>query len=77
MQTTVQTWGNSLGVRIPSLYAKKLKLQKGEIVTFELKTDQIILKKNKNVLKDLVDQISSENLHQEIPVDSVTGNEIW
>jgi len=77
METTVQAWGNSLGVRIPSIYAKKLKLQKGETVTFELMSDQIILKKNKDSLENLVNQISEENLHKETPVGSVIGNEVW
>lgn len=77
MQTTIQSWGNSLGVRIPSLYAKKLKLHKGESITFELEKNQIILKKNKNSLDELVNQISEENLHGETTVNEVIGNEIW
>ena len=77
MKTKVQAWGNSLGVRIPSLYVKKLKLQSGEIVTFELETDQIVLKKNKHSLRNLIDNISEKNLHKETSINSVMGNEIW
>ena len=37
MQTSIQKWGNSLGIRIPSVYAKELDLLDGSIVDIQRK----------------------------------------
>jgi antitoxin MazE len=32
MKTIVQKWGNSLGIRIPSVFAKQLNIKKGSYI---------------------------------------------
>ena len=39
MQTSVQKWGNSLGLRIPGVYAKELHLLDGSIVDIVIFND--------------------------------------
>ncbi|MBQ3913252.1 MAG: AbrB/MazE/SpoVT family DNA-binding domain-containing protein [Lachnospiraceae bacterium] len=45
MQLTVSKWGNSLGLRIPAAVADALSIKNGDRITYELKDDALILKK--------------------------------
>ena len=47
MQLTVSKWGNSLGLRIPIAIVEALSIRSGDCVTYELKDDALILKKEK------------------------------
>ncbi|UTE72819.1 AbrB/MazE/SpoVT family DNA-binding domain-containing protein [Rossellomorea marisflavi] len=40
----VHKWGNSLAIRIPSQFAKKLGLQNGSPIELELLDDQMVIK---------------------------------
>ena len=44
MQTVVQKWGNSLGVRIPSLYVKEFNLRNGSAVDIVEEDGQLVIK---------------------------------
>jgi len=79
MQSSVQKWGNSLGIRIPSVYAKELHLFDGSIVDIQRKENEIIISpvKKKKSLNDLVQLITSENKHDEIDFGSPLGREEW
>ena len=79
MQTSVQKWGNSLGLRIPSVYAKELHLLDGSIVDIQRKENEIIISpvKKKKSLKDLIQLITDENQHDEIDFGSPPGKEEW
>lgn len=54
IQTSVSTWGNSVGVRIPKVFVQSLGLQVGIPLSLELGEDCLILKKEKPVLFDLL-----------------------
>jgi antitoxin MazE len=79
MQTSVQKWGNSLGLRIPSVYAKELHLLDGSIVDIQRKENEIIISpaKKKKSLNDLIQLITNENQHGEIDFGSPHGKEEW
>ena len=79
MQTNVQKWGNSLGLRIPSVYAKELHLLNGSIVDIQRKENEIIIRpaKKKKSLNDLIQLINDENQHDEIDFGSPHGKEEW
>jgi len=78
MQTSVQKWGNSLGLRIPSVYAKELHLLDGSIVDIEIKENEIIISPaKKKSLNDLIQLITDENQHDEIDFGSPHGKEEW
>lgn len=79
MKTSVQKWGNSLGLRIPSVYAKELHLLDGSIVDIQRKENEIIISpaKKKKSLNDLIQLITDENQHGEIDFGSPHGKEDW
>ncbi|WP_229776829.1 AbrB/MazE/SpoVT family DNA-binding domain-containing protein [Alicyclobacillus cellulosilyticus] len=76
MVTTVQKWGNSLAVRIPSAVAEKLAIRQGSEIEFIIEDNAIILKpkKKKPTLEELLAKITPENRHAEIDF-GVEGDE--
>ncbi|MBI4828556.1 MAG: AbrB/MazE/SpoVT family DNA-binding domain-containing protein, partial [Nitrospinae bacterium] len=42
MRTTVQKWGNSLAVRIPSAYAKEVNLKNRDSVNISMEEGAIV-----------------------------------
>ncbi len=67
MTTTVQKWGNSLALRIPSAMARQIQIERGDAV--ELKVDKSLLTirpaRRRYRLQDLVSRINPRNLHEE------------
>ena len=78
MSVKIQKWGNSVGVRIPKTIMEKANLSINSEIEIECKNKKIIIfsKKKPIQLKDLLSQITKENLHAE---DSFikAGKEIW
>ena len=78
MKATIQKWGNSLGVRIPSIMAKDLMLENGTEVELIKETDKIIIQPKKAPrLEDLLEAINESNIHDEIVSNGPYGNEAW
>jgi len=78
MEAVIKKWGNSLGIRIPSVMAKDLSLRDGSHV--EIKDEEhriVIIPSHKENLKDLLSKVNKSNLHNEIDTGSPFGNEIW
>jgi len=69
MQVTVSKWGNSLGIRIPTNVVDALAIKNGDSISYEVKEDSLILKKDLST-KDMFesfygksyDEITSEDL---------------
>ena len=78
MSAKIQKWGNSAGIRIPKTIMKKANLNIHSEIEIEYKNQKIIIfaKKKTVQLKDLLSQITKNNLHAE---DSYrkAGKEIW
>lgn len=69
MSTTVQKWGNSLGIRIPSHIAEKIEICQGtevDLIVGDNHTLTIVRKKQKPTLEQLLEQCKPENRHEEI-----------
>ncbi|MDD2510927.1 MAG: AbrB/MazE/SpoVT family DNA-binding domain-containing protein [Syntrophomonas sp.] len=77
MQMKVAKWGNSLGVRIPQWVAEQAEISDGAIVEISFKDETIVIKKKKLSLEEMLNDITTENLHKEIGTGSVVGREIW
>ena len=81
MITTVQKWGNSLGVRIPSPVAKDVKLSEGSQVEILLEEGNrlVIVPVEKPVfaLEDMLKKIKKENIHGEVDFGPTRGREAW
>ncbi len=68
MSTTIQKWGNSLGIRIPSHLAEKLAVSQGSEVDLIVGDDLTLIvkpKKNKPTLDQLLAQCKHENRHDD------------
>ena len=78
MSAKIQKWGNSVGVRIPKIIMEKANLSVNSEIEIECKNQKIIIfsKKKSIQLKDLLSQITKDNLHVEDNYVK-TGKEIW
>ena len=78
MQTQVQKWGNSLGVRIPKDIADKLCIKNGAIVNLEISDHNIIIIPETSELDLLLNNITDTNCHhEELEDEDIFGNELW
>ena len=80
MQTKVQKWGNSLALRIPKTFAQEVGLHDDATVDIALVDGRLVivpLARQSYTLHSLLAQITDENLHNEMMVDSPVGNESW
>jgi antitoxin MazE len=77
MQTHIDKWGNSLGLRIPKNLAKKLHLHVGTPVVLDIENGSLVVKTPRFNLDDMLDKITSENLHHIALDDTLKGNEEW
>ena len=78
MQTQIQKWGNSLGVRIPKYVADRLCIRNGVMVNLEISDHNIIIAPVISELDLLLNNITDDNLHsEELRDDDILGNESW
>jgi antitoxin MazE len=77
MQTVVQKWGNSLGIRIPSIYAKEFELKNGSYVDISEEDGKIVIIPNRISLEGLLAKVTEENLHESVETGISLGKEEW
>lgn len=80
METKVQKWGHSDGIRIPSSFLKELNIKTNDKVNIIQEEDKIIITKCKNEkisLKDRIKEYKGTNLCKDFIWDERVGNEIW
>lgn len=80
MQTNVQKWGNSLGVRIPRPLADQAQIHEGSEVEIEEEGGVITIRSltpKEYALDELVGEITDENRHEEVDTGDPVGNEVW
>ncbi|MFW6253074.1 MAG: AbrB/MazE/SpoVT family DNA-binding domain-containing protein [bacterium] len=77
MQIVVQKWGNSLGIRIPSLYVKEFNLKNGSSVEISEEDGRIVILPPRKDLSEMLSRITSDNMHSPIETGSSVGSEEW
>jgi antitoxin MazE len=77
MQTVVQKWGNSLGIRIPSLYVKEFDLRNGSSVEILEEDGKLVIKPGKLTLEQLLSQVTEDNIPEPLETGPSIGNEEW
>ena len=80
MQTKVQKWGNSLGVRIPRGLAEEVGLGAGTEVSLTAKDGELVLRPSVPTrlrLPDLLGGITPENIHASIDTGDALGAEAF
>jgi antitoxin MazE len=80
MQTKIQKWGNSLGVRIPRSLAAEAQMEEGATVDLSVENGRLLvrpLRVRKYALKGLLRKVNRRNLHGEISTGKAVGREAW
>ena len=80
MQTRIQKWGNSLGLRIPRSVAAEAQVEEGATVDLSAKDGQLLvrpLRVRRYTLKALLRKVSRRNLHREVSTGRSVGREGW
>ena len=79
MESRLQKWGNSDGIRIPSSFLKALNLKTNAIVNIVQEEDKIIIsvpKKKKISLKERFEKFNG-TYENDFSWDEPVGKEIW
>lgn len=77
MQTRIQKWGNSLGLRIPKAIAQQAGLSEGTTVDFVVRGNTIVINPHRYSLETMLSQITPANVHKEVDTGDIVGNEAW
>ncbi len=80
MLTKVQKWGNSLGVRIPRSFAVDAEVEAGSTVDISVRNGDLVLspvRRRRYALSAMLEQITDENLHEEVITGTPVGREVW
>lgn len=80
MQTKIQKWGNSLGLRIPKSFAEEVGVEDGSEVDLAVEKGQLIVRPRRSPtheLRKLLRAVTAETLHTEIETGDPVGREIW
>ncbi|MDO8834910.1 MAG: AbrB/MazE/SpoVT family DNA-binding domain-containing protein [Vicinamibacterales bacterium] len=80
MQTKIQKWGNSLGLRIPRAVAVAVGVDVGAEVALSVRDGDLIVRPTRRAkyrLDDLVRKITPKNLHREVDTGTPVGREVW
>jgi len=79
VETKIQKWGNSLGVRIPRSVAAEARVEVGSSV--EVSVDKGVVKirpmRRRRSLGQILRRVKPENLHREVSTGGATGREVW
>ncbi len=80
MQTRIQKWGNSLGLRIPKSFAEQAGVEAGSEVDVSLEDGELIIRPTREPKYDLtalLRRITDENVHAAVGTGPPTGREVW
>lgn len=82
MNTTIQKWGNSQGIRLPKYILEQINWNVDEVLNIEVKDNSIILKKKSQDypvidLEKLFSEYDGEIPIGEIDWGEPQGNEVW
>ncbi len=77
MQAVVQKWGNSLGFRIPSLWAKDNNVRSGSKIEVIAEKGKMVILPQKKSLDDMMAMVNADNIHSEMSTGCAVGKEEW
>jgi len=80
MQTKIQKWGNSLGLRIPKSFAAEAQVKEGAAVELSVQDAGLLvrpLRVRKYALSVLLRKMRPGNLHREVSTGRAVGREAW
>jgi len=80
VQTRVQKWGNSLGLRIPRSFAQEVGVGAGSEVDLSVVGGDLVMRPSRRRtyrLRDLLRRVTAKNLHGEVDTGRSVGKETW
>lgn len=80
MQTRIQRWGNSLGLRIPKALAEDARVEEGSAVDISTRDGELIIRPIRprgHDLRSLLSKITAKNIPDAIETGDPRGREIW
>ncbi len=80
MQTRIQRWGNSLGLRIPKAFAEEAGVDDGSPVDISFRGGKIIVRPTRRRrlrLDDLLREVRPDNMHDPADSGAPRGKETW
>lgn len=81
MQTTIQKWGNSQGIRIPKAFLDALGMMENDIVELNRLDDNIVIKKvdkkTELSLDDIFKDYNEDTLPEPFEWGTPIGKEVW
>jgi len=80
VQTKIQRWGNSLGLRIPRSFAQEAGVSAGSEVDLSVRDGDLVVKPARRrtyQLNELVRKVTAKNLHGEVNTGGPVGREAW
>jgi len=80
MRTRIQTWGNSLALRIPKAFAAEAGFEKDREVEISVEAGRLIVQapvRPSYTLEELLDGVRPSNLHREVDWGPPVGEEVW
>jgi antitoxin MazE len=79
MQTKIQRWGNSLGLRIPRSLAEEAGVEAGSEVDLSMRGGALIVRPARRTyrLSELLEKVTTTNLHGEVDTGGTVGREVW
>lgn len=78
MTTTLQKWGNSLALRIPSAVARQIRVENGDAVELQVKSGTLTIRatRPRYQLADLLKSIHPGSRHEEVDWGKSVGQEV-
>ena len=77
MQAVVHKWGNSLGFRIPALWAKNNNVKNGSKIEIIAEKGRIVILHQKKSLDDMLALVTPDTIHSEVSTGHAIGKEEW
>ena len=80
MQTRIQKWGNSLGLRIPRSLALEARVEEGATVDLSVENGRLLVRPVRvrtYSLRRLLGEVTRRNLPREVPTGEPVGREAW
>jgi len=80
MRAVVKKWGNSAAIRIPKVALRAVKLRVNDPVELREESGRLVIEPvgpNEYRLEELLDRITTKNLHREIDLGEPIGKEVW
>jgi antitoxin MazE len=80
MQTKIEKWGNSLGLRIPRSFAAEAQVKEGSTVDLSVENGRLLvrpLRAKKYTVSQLLKEINARNVHGEVATGEPRGREAW